>query len=101
LVYSGPMGVKNQTITKGMNMPPTFLAVGDEDKNKDQILLANYYLALKAAGVPAELHIYAKTDHGFGFRDRDAGKPSHEFMQQFYDFLVSEKLLDRKKASVN
>jgi hypothetical protein len=27
------------------------------------------YLALKRAGVPAELHIYANTSHDFGVRD--------------------------------
>jgi acetyl esterase/lipase len=56
-------------------------------------MLANHYLALKAAGVSAELHIYAKTPHGFGMRDKDAGKPSNEFIRQFYDFLRTEKML--------
>jgi dipeptidyl aminopeptidase/acylaminoacyl peptidase len=29
------------------------------------------YLALKKAGVPAELHIYANTTHDFGVRTND------------------------------
>jgi hypothetical protein len=29
------------------------------------------YLALKRAGVPAELHIYANATHGFGVRSGD------------------------------
>jgi hypothetical protein len=29
------------------------------------------YLALKRAGVPAELHIYATATHDFGFRASD------------------------------
>ena len=28
LVYSGPLGIRGQTITKEMNLPPTFIAVG-------------------------------------------------------------------------
>jgi len=29
------------------------------------------YLALKRAGIPAELHIYASTTHDFGVRTND------------------------------
>ena len=29
------------------------------------------YLALKRAGVPAELHVYATGDHDFGVRQND------------------------------
>jgi hypothetical protein len=29
------------------------------------------YLALKRAGIPAELHMYASGDHGFGVRQND------------------------------
>jgi hypothetical protein len=29
------------------------------------------FLALKAAGVPAELHVYARGGHGFGLRHSD------------------------------
>ncbi|HZZ29236.1 MAG TPA: alpha/beta hydrolase [Pirellulales bacterium] len=96
LIYSGPLGIRNQTITKEMNLPPTFIAVGDEDGNHFQTMLANHYLSLKNAGVSAELHIYAKTEHGFGLRDSNAGKPSNDFIQQFYEFLKTEGFL--KKA---
>jgi acetyl esterase/lipase len=47
--------------------PPTFL-VQTED---DQIPVENslfYYLALKNANVPAELHLFAKGGHGYGLR---------------------------------
>ncbi len=93
LVYSGPLGIRGQTITKDMNLPPTFIAVGDEDGNHFATMLAKHYLALKDAGVSAELHIYAKTPHGFGMRESNAGKPSNEFIQQFYSFLGTEGFL--------
>jgi acetyl esterase/lipase len=96
LVYSGPLGIRGQTITKESNLPPTFIAVGDEDGNKFAPMLAKHYLALKDAGVSAELHIYAKAPHGFGMRESNAGKPSNEFLQQFYEFLGTEGFL--KKA---
>jgi acetyl esterase/lipase len=96
LIYSGPLGIRGQTITKEMNMPPTFIAVGDQDNNRFQTMLAEHYLALHAVGVPAELHIYAKAGHGFGFSESSTGKPSNEFLQQFLEFLGTEGML--KKA---
>ncbi len=59
-------------------------------------MLAEHYLALHAVGVPAELHIYAKAGHGFGFSESSTGKPSNEFLQQFLEFLGTEGML--KKA---
>jgi endo-1,4-beta-xylanase len=95
LVYSGPLGIRGQSITKEMNLPPTFIAVGDEDGNHFATMLAKHYLALKDAGVSCELHIYAKAPHGFGMRESNQGKPSNEFLQQFYDFLGTEGFLKR------
>jgi acetyl esterase/lipase len=52
------------------NTPPTFL-VQTED---DQVHVENslfYYLALKQAKVPAELHLFADGGHGYGLRASD------------------------------
>src|SRR6266705_5064987 len=48
--------------------PPTFL-VQAEDDNVDSVYdsLA-YYIALKKARVPAEMHLYAQGGHAFGLR---------------------------------
>lgn len=48
--------------------PPTFLlqAENDPEDNVDNSLV--YYLALKKAGVPVELHLYAQGGHAFGLR---------------------------------
>jgi len=47
------------------NTPPTFIAIADQDASEGSALL---YLALKRAGVSAELHIYSDGAHGFGMR---------------------------------
>ena len=47
--------------------PPTFFAHAGDDPVKAENSVA-MYLALKKAGVPAELHIYATGGHGFGLR---------------------------------
>jgi len=48
--------------------PPTFL-LQDEDDHVDQVEDAlSYYMGLKKAGVPVELHAYAQGGHAFGLR---------------------------------
>ena len=47
--------------------PPTFLAHAHND-GVSPVNSAQFYLALKRSGVPAELHVYATGGHGFGLR---------------------------------
>lgn len=95
LIYSGPLGVKNQAVTK--EMPLTFMAVGDQDGGA--VWMAEHYLALKKAGVPTELHIYANTPHGFGLRDSNKGKPSNSWIQRFEEFLEVQGMLKKKDST--
>jgi acetyl esterase/lipase len=48
--------------------PPTFLLQNEDDHsdNVDDSLV--YYIALKNAGVPVEMHLYAQGGHAFGLR---------------------------------
>jgi len=46
--------------------PPTFLWSTSEDEPVPAENSVQFYLALKKAGVPAELHIFAKGQHGLG-----------------------------------
>jgi acetyl esterase/lipase len=47
--------------------PPTFLFHTDEDTAVPAENSVQFYLALRRAGVPAELHIYRSGPHGQGF----------------------------------
>ena len=89
LVYSGPQGIVRQTITK--DTPPTFILVGDQDNAAKW--LVEHYQALKKAGVSAEVHVYAKIPHGFGYRPNNANRPVDTWPQRFYDFLGAEGML--------
>jgi acetyl esterase/lipase len=52
-------------IKVGAETPPTFLAhAGDDPVTVESSV--RYYLALKQAKVPAELHVYSSGGHGFG-----------------------------------
>lgn len=47
--------------------PPTFLLQAEDDPVHVENAV-QYFMALKNAGVPAELHVYAKGGHGYGLR---------------------------------
>ena len=49
------------------NHPPTFLAMTQDDPVRVENAVF-YYMALKQAGVPSELHTYPTGGHGYGLR---------------------------------
>jgi acetyl esterase/lipase len=58
----------NPNVPVTRNTPPTFLLQAEDD-NVDGVNQALvYYIALKDAKVPTELHLYAHGKHGFGLR---------------------------------
>jgi acetyl esterase/lipase len=48
--------------------PPTFLLQAEDDHVDSVYDSLAYFIALKKAGVPAELHVYAQGNHAFGLR---------------------------------
>jgi acetyl esterase/lipase len=84
LLYPGglndPSAVK---VTK--ETPPAFLACSYTDRLTISENLAKFYLMLKEAGVPAELHIYASGGHGFGIRPTTM--PVGTWPDRFLDWL--------------
>jgi acetyl esterase/lipase len=70
LIYPGIRADKVE-VTK--DTPPTFMLCADNDMGPSTAIPA-LYLALKKAGVPAELHIYASGGHGFGYRPQEPRK---------------------------
>ena len=83
LIYPG----KSQLIQPVAGSPPAFMAAGVDDRADISVGLAEAYLRFKKAGVPAELHIYAKTGHGFGLRPERAGQSHQEWPVQLVSFL--------------
>jgi acetyl esterase/lipase len=69
---------------------PTFLAVASDD-NGPAIGSAAYYLALKRAGVPAELHMYASGGHGFGMRT--GNRPANTWPKRCEEWMVEQGIL--------
>jgi len=75
-IYPAYLARKDQEyrLAAGMNVssntPPTFLAQAEDDGVRVENSVV-YYLALKEAKVPAEMHLYASGGHGYGLRASD------------------------------
>ncbi len=88
LVYPGTSGLFNPE--KGM--PPLFIACGYGDRPDIAEGMASLYLKYKAAGVKAELHIYANAGHGFGYKPGATGAAS-KWPERFTEWLTDSGLL--------
>ena len=58
----------NPDIPVTRQTPPTFLLQAENDPVDNVNNSLVYYIALKKAGVPVEMHLYAEGKHAFGLR---------------------------------
>ena len=58
----------NPNVAVTSNTPPAFLLQAENDPVDNANNSLVYYMALKNAGVPVEMHLYAQGGHGFGLR---------------------------------
>jgi len=70
--------------------PPTFLVHAHDDRLSVEHSI-RFYLALRKADVPAELHVYSKGGHGFGMRQR--GQPVSTWHQRWLEWMRAEGFL--------
>jgi acetyl esterase/lipase len=90
LIYPGRSG----DIQPDANSSPAFLAAAYDDRQDIAEGLAEVYLRMKRAGVPAELHIYGSGGHGFGVRATNT-RPVGQWLLRFEEWLVDRKILVR------
>lgn len=93
LIY--PAIPKNLTLTK--ETAPAFLVCGENDRQNISQGLPELYLALKKAGVSAELHVYGGVGHGFGLRPTMNG-PVKEWLIRFHEWIGARGLLGNSIA---
>jgi acetyl esterase/lipase len=70
----------------GPDTPPTFILHAGDDTSVPVENSQRMAAALRAAGVPVDLHVFAVGGHGFGLR-AVAGKPVAAWPQLFLDWL--------------
>ncbi|WP_442680221.1 alpha/beta hydrolase [Sphingomonas sp. ASY06-1R] len=68
----------NPDVPVSASTPPQFIVQNEDDPVDDVNNSLVYYLALKKAGVPTEMHLYAKGGHAFGLR-HDPAKPATDW----------------------
>ena len=73
VIYPGYLAIAEQSFAANSdihvtaNTPPTFLVQAEDDTVHVENSTV-YFLELKKAGVPAEMHLYAQGGHGYGLR---------------------------------
>ena len=73
IIYPGYLAIAEQNFALNPEIhvtdktPPSFLVQAEDDPVHVENAVV-YFMALKHAGVPAELHIYAQGGHGYGLR---------------------------------
>lgn len=96
LVYPAYLTAKDglaDEIRVDAQTPPTFFAHAGDDKIRPENSVA-MYLALRRAGVPAELHVYASGGHGFGLRPSD--NPCSTWPQRCEQWMRTRGLLEKR-----
>ena len=91
LIYPG----SSRRFEASEDSSPVFIVCGYNDRPDISKGMAEVYLKYKEAGVPAELHIYAKAGHGFGVRDRLRGAVAR-WPDRFVEWLADFGYLRRE-----
>lgn len=93
LVYPGPLGTPANAV---VGAPPAFIAAGTLDRCCAPPALA-LYTQLRDAGVSAELHMFASTDHGFNFAMHNDRISIQHWPDRLADWLGDEGWLNPKR----
>jgi acetyl esterase/lipase len=93
LVYPGPLGTPAKSV-KGA--PPAFIAAGTLDRCCAPPALA-LYTQLREAGVSAELHMFASTDHGFNLAMHNDRISIQHWPDRLADWLSDEGWLSSRR----
>jgi acetyl esterase/lipase len=86
-------GPSLQDVIVPANAPPLFIAVGSTHFNVTNGCLA-LFAAWKAAGKPAEIHVYDGVSAGFGMATR--GLPVDTWNERLYEWLLARKIVAMK-----
>ena len=81
----------NPNIPVTRNTPPTFLLQAEDDHVDSVNDSLVYYIALKNADVPVEMHLYAHGGHAFGLRRTNL--PITDWPQLVERWLASIKMM--------
>jgi endo-1,4-beta-xylanase len=90
-IYSGGFNRADLTWTK--ETPPACLSCAYDDRMPEQMV--NFFVTLRQAGVPAELHIYNSGGHGYGVRADRPNLPVSTWHYRFAEWLGERGFLSQ------
>ncbi|HTB95681.1 MAG TPA: alpha/beta hydrolase [Terracidiphilus sp.] len=99
VIYPGYLAIAEQNVTANPEVrptpetPPTFIVQAEDDPVHVENAVT-YFMELKSAKVPAELHIYAQGGHGYGLRR--TALPVTTWPQRVEDWLHTISVLPGK-----
>jgi acetyl esterase/lipase len=93
-VFPGPLGLPARA---AKNAPPAFLVAGSVDECCATPTV-QLYEQLRAAGTPAELHMYARTGHAFNVDETDRISVLH-WPDRLADWMMDEGLMDGARTA--
>ena len=76
-------------------LPPAFMLCGADDRPDIAQGVAELFVAMRRAGVSAEMHEYAGVGHGFGLRLSQHGAVA-DWPQVFVEWMDTKGLLRAK-----
>ena len=82
----------------GTGAPPLFIAAAQDDQQLPALNSVKLFQRWTSAGLPAELHIYEKGGHGFGFRRHNL--PSDIWPDNLQVWLVARGYLTKMRTDV-
>ncbi len=91
-IYSGGLQRTDLVLSKE-STPPAFLSCAYDDRMPEQMV--NFFVALRKAGVPAELHIYNSGGHGYGVRADRPDLPISTWHHRFAEWLGDRGFLKK------
>jgi endo-1,4-beta-xylanase len=93
---SAPVELKPEIVAKlGKETPPAFMLCGADDRPEIAQGVAELFVAMRRAGVSAEMHEYAGVGHGFGLRLSQHGAVA-DWPQVFVEWMDTKGLLRGK-----
>lgn len=93
LIYPGPLGIPAKSVA---GAPPAFIAAGSLDRCCAPPAL-ELYTQLRDAGVSAELHMFAGTDHGFNVAMHNDRISIQHWPDRLADWLNDEGWLNPRR----
>ncbi len=89
LIYPGPLGIPEEIAS---DAPPAFLLVANDDFGASRSIVG-LIPKLRAAGVPMEVHIYARGGHAFNMGNRSQLVTLKTWPQRVHDWMNDNFIL--------